>query len=350
MMLADMGADVVSITRTTGREVAGVDPLGRGRRRLMLDLKAEAGLDAARRLIDQADVLVEGYRPGVTERLGLGPEDCLARNPRLVYGRMTGWGQDGPMAPRPGHDINYIALAGALAHFGRAGGPPTPPINMVGDFGGGGMLLAFGVVCALLERERSGRGQVVDAAMIDGAASLMAFVWGFYNRGAWRDDRGTNLLDTGAPFYDTYECADGQYVSLGSNERPFFEEMMRRVGLDPDEYPDHMVDQEAWPRLREQLTPIMKSKTRDEWRDLLEGTDCCFAPVLTMSEAFDHPHIRARGTLIEDSGFRQPAPAPRFSRTPGAIQHHEEQGPDALLAWGFSADEVEALRAAGAAS
>ena len=276
-------------------------------------------MECALRLVDQADALIDPFRPGVLERLGLGPDECLARNPRLVFGRMTGWGQDGPLAQAAGHDINYIALAGALAHFGRAGGKPTPPINMVGDYGGGGVLLAFGIVCGILEARASGTGQVVDVAMVDGAAVLMAIVWGLRRIGHWDEALGTNLLDTGAPYYDTYETKDGGYVSIGPLEPQFFAEFVERIGLDGDDLPDRN-DRARGRRSASAFTELFHTRTRDEWCELLEGTDVCFAPVLPMSEAAQHPHVVARGTIVEVDGVQQPAPAPRFSRTPGAIQ------------------------------
>jgi len=355
MMLADMGADVIRVDRP--QAVSTADPakpslevLNRGRRSIGVDLKQTEGVETVLRLVDQADALIEGFRPGVAERLGIGPDTCLARNPRLVYGRMTGWGQEGPYAQAAGHDINYIALAGALAHFGRAGTKPTPPINIVGDFGGGGMLLAFGVVCGLLEAGRSGKGQVIDAAMVDGAAILMTMIWGFHALGVW-GEFGTNVLDTGAPFYDTYETADGRFVSLGSLEPQFYAELLQRLGLADDGLAAQM-DQSGWPVLREKLTALFKTKTRDEWCEVLEMTDACFAPVLTMDEAPQHPHVKARGTIVKEHGVMQPAPAPRFSRTPGAIQcppawpgqHTDET----LLAWGFSPAELAELRETGA--
>jgi alpha-methylacyl-CoA racemase len=316
MMLADMGADVVRVDRVKAPTlgVSGLgDVLDRGRRSIRVDVKSPEGLDLVLRLVEASDVLIEGYRPGVTERMGLGPDDCLARNPRLIYGRMTGWGQDGPYAHTAGHDLNYIALAGVLDHVGRAGGPPTPPLNLVGDFGGGGMLLAFGVVAALVERATSGRGQVIDAAMVDGASLLMAFF-----RGGSLGPRGTNVLDSGAPFYDVYECADGRYVSIGSIEPPFYAELRERLGLD-DPIWERQLDVEAWPEQKAQLAAVIRAKTRDEWSALLEGTDVCFAPVLSMDEAPSHPHLAARGTFAEAGGVVQPTPAPRFSRTPGAL-------------------------------
>ncbi|MGQ0802244.1 MAG: CaiB/BaiF CoA transferase family protein [Actinomycetota bacterium] len=355
MMLADMGADVIRVDRA--QVVSGAfdapnkEVLNRGRRSVGIDLKAADGVETLMRLVGQADALIEGFRPGVAERLGIGPDDCHARNPKLVYGRMTGWGQEGPYAQAAGHDINYIALGGALAHFGRAGAKPTPPINLVGDFGGGGMLLAFGVACGIVEARSSGKGQVIDAAMVDGTAILMTMMWGLRAIGFWEDERGVNVLDTGAPFYDTYETADGGFVSLGSLEPQFYAEMLERLGIDDGELPAQM-DRSGWPKLRERLTELFKSKTRDEWCEILEGTDACFAPVLPMSEAAEHPHMKARGTIVEEFGLAQPAPAPRFSRTPGSIQGPPAwpgQHTDEVLAdWGFDTDELAKLRDAGA--
>jgi alpha-methylacyl-CoA racemase len=285
------------------------------------------------------------------ERLGIGPEECIARNPRLVYGRMTGWGQEGPYANAAGHDINYIALAGALDPIGRAGESPVPPLNLVGDFGGGGMLMAYGVVCALLEAGRSGQGQVVDAAMVDGSAVLTTFIHSLRAIGMWLDERGTNLLDTGAHFYDVYETADNRYISVGSIESQFYAELRRLAGLDADEFAGQM-DRSQWPTLKERVAAVFKTKTRDEWCALMEGTDVCFAPVLTMAEAPDHPHNRQRQTFVEVAGVTQPAPAPRFGRTPGAIRrpppHFGQHTDEALADWGFTGDELEKLRQAGA--
>jgi alpha-methylacyl-CoA racemase len=355
-LLSDMGADVVRVDRAQSVEL-GFDPgwmevLNRGRRSIGIDLKHPDGVETLLRMVEQADALIEGFRPGVAERLGIGPEACRARNPRLVYGRMTGWGQEGPYSQAAGHDINYISLAGALAHFGRAGSKPTPPMNIVGDFGGGGMLLAFGVVCAVLEARSSGEGQVVDAAMVDGSAALMAMTWGLRAMGVFDEENlGGNVLDTGAPFYDTYETADGKFVSVGALERQFFAELVERLGLSNEDLPAQM-DRSGWPVLRERFTEVFKSKTRDEWREILEHTDACFAPVLTMSEATEHPHIRARDTVVELEGVQQPAPAPRFSRTPGAITRRAAQPgqhtDQALADWGFGPDELAKLRDAGA--
>jgi alpha-methylacyl-CoA racemase len=356
MLLADMGAEVIRVHRKQsvdqGFDPGGVPVLDRNRRSIGVDLKHPDGIETVLRLVESADALLEGFRPGVTERLGVGPDECLARNPRLVYGRMTGWGQDGPMANAAGHDINYIALAGALAHFGREGQLPTPPINLVGDFGGGGMFLAFGTVCGILEARSSGQGQVIDAAMVDGSAVLMSMIWGFRVLGAFNEDaRGTNVLDTGAPFYDSYVCADGKEVALGSLEPQFYAELLRLGGLDADELPAQM-DREGWPILRERFTALFKSKTRAEWCDIMEGTDVCFSPVLTMTEAAEHPHLRARATIIEHDGVLQPAPAPRFSRTKPEVTRAPpkpgEHTDEVLGERGFGTDEIAKLREVGA--
>jgi len=355
MMLADMGADVLRVDRaqavTGAFDAPNKEVLNRGRRSVGIDLKAADGVETLMRLVEQADALIEGFRPGVAERLGIGPDDCHARNPKLVYGRMTGWGQEGPYSQAAGHDINYISLGGALAHFGRAGAKPTPPINLVGDFGGGGMLLAFGVACGVVEARSSGKGQVIDAAMVDGTAILMTMMWGLRAIGVWDDERGVNVLDTGAPFYDTYETADGKFVSIGSLEPQFYAELLERLGIDDGELPAQM-DRNGWPALRERLTELFMSKTRDEWCEILEGSDACFAPVLPMSEAADHPHMKARDTIVEEFGLPQPAPAPRFSRTPGAVQGPPawpgQHTDEALADWGFTADELAKLRDAGA--
>ncbi len=362
MMLADMGADVIRIDRSAA--VQGGDPdvppadiFNRGRRSIGIDLKSPEGVETLLELVGNADALIEGFRPGVAERLGFGPEVCLERNPKLVFGRMTGWGQSGPYASTAGHDINYIALAGVLAHLGREGEKPTPPINLVGDFGGGGMLLAFGVVCALLESQRSGTGQVVDAAMVDGAASLMMMIWGFKAMGIWSDERGTNLLDTAAHFYDTYECSDGKFISIGSIEPQFYAELLQHTPLEST-YTDqgaelpHQMDRAHWPEMKSRLTEIFASKTRDEWNEIMEGTDICFAPVLTMDEAAQHPHNVERETFIDVAGITQPAPAPRFDRTPGEVQRppaHPGQHTDEILAEWLGADSsrVATLRDAG---
>jgi alpha-methylacyl-CoA racemase len=354
MMLADMGADVIRLERPTGAR--GVDDipanvLNRSRRSVGIDLKHPDAVELTLRLVEGADALIEGFRPGVAERLGIGPDACLARNPRLVYGRMTGWGQDGPYASMAGHDINYIALAGALAHFGRPGETPVPPINMVADFGGGGMLMAFGVVCALLEATSSGQGQVVDAAMVDGSATLMAMVHGLHAMGFWDLERGRNIIDGGAHFYDAYETADGQYVSIGSIEPQFYAELLRITGLDGEDLPAQM-DRSQWPALKERVAALFKQKTRAEWCELMEGTDVCFAPVLTLEEAPRHPHNVARKTFVEVAGVTQPAPSPRFSRTPGEISRPPSapaaDTDEALTDWGLSEAEIGKLRSAGA--
>ena len=314
MMLADHGAEVIRVDRP-GARIDSRDPLLRSRRLIGVDLKSPEGKAQVRELVKSADGLIEGFRPGVTERLGLGPEVLLADNPKLVYGRMTGWGQFGPYAQAAGHDINYIALAGALHAYGRAGEKPTPPINMVGDFGGGGMMLAFGMVAALLHAKTTGQGQVIDAAMTDGAATLMSMIWGFKANGIWSDDRGTNLLDTGAHMYDTYETSDGKWISIGSLEPQFYAELRRLAGLAEDKDFDAQMDRKQWGPLKAKLTALFLSKTRDEWCALMEMTDVCFAPVLSMTEAPSHPHNAARGTFIEVGGVMQPAPAPRYSVT-----------------------------------
>ncbi len=356
MMLSDMGAEVLRIDRAVAvqdpipDEPSG-DLLNRGRRSVALDLKHPDAIATALRLVEETDALLEGFRPGVMERLGLGPDVCLERNPKLVYGRMTGWGQEGPMAHASGHDINYIALAGTLEPLGRKGEKPFAPINLVGDFGGGGMLLAFGVACALVERGLSGKGQVVDAAMVDGAASLMTMIHGMRQLGFWKDERGTNLLDGGAHFYDTFETADGKYVSIGSIEPQFYAELLRLSGLEGEELPAQM-SRGDWDDLKQRFKDVFKSKTRDEWCEIMEGSDVCFAPVLSMTECQEHPHIRARGTFVEVAGASQPGPAPRFSRSktqisrppPHAGQHTDE----ALADWGFGAEEIAELRGAKA--
>ncbi|MGH3441562.1 MAG: CaiB/BaiF CoA transferase family protein [Nitriliruptorales bacterium] len=319
MLLADLGADVIRVDRAArvgkpGQEVS-MGGLSRARRSVAVDLKHPDGLDVLLRLVDGADVLVEGFRPGVAERLGFGPDACLDRNPRLVYARMTGWGQDGPLADRAGHDIDYAAVAGALHPIGRAGEPPPPPLNLVADFGGGGAYLALGVLAALFERERSGHGQVVDAAMVDGVASLTAFFHGLLAIGAWKPERATNLLDGAAPFYDTYAAADGGFVAVGCLEPEFYAEFLDRLDLDPEEWPQF--DTARWPEQKRRLAEIFATRTRDEWAEVFAGSDACVAPVLSLTEAPDHPHLAARKTFVEVGGARQPAPAPRFSRTPG---------------------------------
>jgi len=356
MLLADMGADVLGIDRTRASGLGiPMEPrysvLNRGRRSVAIDLKRAEGIEAVLRLIEQADALLEGFRPGVMERLGLGPEVCLARNPHLVYGRVTGWGQEGPLAKAAGHDLNYIALTGAAHSIGRRGQPPTPPLNLIGDFGGGALYIAMGICAALFEAQRSGEGQVVDAAMVDGAASLMSSIYGMRASGVQNDERGANILDSGAHFYDVYETADGKYISIASIEAKFYAEFLERTGIPAGELPDQM-NREKWPELKERWAKLFRTKTRDEWCQILEGTDVCFAPVLSMEEAPEHPHNRERKAFVEVDGVVQPAPAPRFSRTPSTVQRppaadgeHTEEG---LRDWGFSAAEIDKLRASGA--
>ncbi len=356
MLLSDMGAEVLRIDRAEDANLgiptdSKYSVLNRGRRSVAVDLKRKEGADVALKLIERADALIEGFRPGVMERLELGPEQCLARNPRLVYGRMTGWGQDGPLAQAAGHDINYIALIGALHSIGRKGEAPVPPLNLVGDFGGGGVYLALGVVAGLLEAQKSGKGQVIDVAMIDGAASLMAAIYGLRAAGVWSDKRGENILDTGAHYYNVYETRDGKYVAIGSIEPKFYAELLRLTGLESERLP-RQNDRSTWPALQERLTAIFRTKTRDEWCRLMEGSEVCFAPVLSMQEAPSHPHNRERGTFVECEGVVQPAPAPRFSRTPSAIQRPParpgEHTEEALREWGFGAAELEQLHGCSA--
>ena len=348
MMLADHGAEVIRIERP-GVPVNARDPLLRSRKTIAVDLKSPDGIALVRDLVKGSDGVFEGFRPGVMERLGLGPDVLLGDNPRLVYGRMTGWGQFGPYAAAAGHDINYIALAGALHGYGRAGEKPTPPINMVGDFGGGGMMLAFGMVAALLHAKTTGQGQVIDCAMTDGAAALMAMIWGFRANGIWKDERGVNLLDTGAHMYDTYECADGKWISIGSLEPQFYALLLEKTGLKDD--PDFAAQMDAaqWPALKERLTALFKTRTRDAWCTDMEMTDVCFAPVLSMAEAPHHPHNAARGTFIEAGGVMQPAPAPRYSVTMSdAPQMTTAADTDAILAeLGYDAGRIDGLKAAG---
>jgi alpha-methylacyl-CoA racemase len=353
MMLSDMGAEVLRIDRAqnVGRRGAEGDLLARNRRNVAVDLKSRGGVETVLKLVAGADALLEGFRPGVMERLGLGPEVCLERNPRLVYGRMTGWGQEGPLATAAGHDINYIALAGALDPIGRRGQPPLPPLNLVGDFGGGGMFLAFGIVCGLVERVRSGKGQVVDAAMVDGASVLMTMMHTMRAWGAWNDERGTNLLDTGAHFYEVYETKDGGYISIGSIEPQFYRELLEKTGLADEELPQQM-DRTQWDGLKVRLSKIFKTRTRSQWCEIMEGTDICFAPVLSMEDAPDHAHLQHRKTFQEAFGIVQPSPAPRFSRTPPEISRAPaatgEHTDEALADWGFEQSEIATLREQGA--
>ena len=352
MMLADHGAEVIRVERPGGVQAGPAgdpakDVLLRSRRTIAVDLKSAKGITIVRDLVRSADGLVEGFRPGVMERLGLGPDVLMADNPRLVYGRMTGWGQFGPYAAAAGHDINYIALAGALHAFGRAGEKPTPPINMVGDFGGGGMMLAFGMVSALLHAQKSGEGQVIDCAMTDGAALLMSMIWTFRAQGTWRDERGVNLLDTGAHFYDTYETADGKFISIGSIEPQFYAALLKAAGLADNPKFGRQMDESQWGELKSRLTQIFLTKTRDEWCGLMEGRDVCFAPVLSLAEAPGHPHNVARRTFVDSADVTQPAPAPRYSKTctddprmPSSESDYEE----ILGQLGYGADHISILR------
>ena len=355
MMLADMGAEVIRIDRKTAPGADNpfpmlgtkFDVMARGRRSLALDLKQPAAKEVVLQLLDKADVVLEGFRPGVMERLGFGPDVCHARNPKLVYGRVTGWGQHGPLAQAAGHDLNYIALTGMLHAMGRADTPPAPPLNLVGDFGGGAMMLAFGVVCAVLEARGSGKGQVVDAAMTDGAALLGAMMYGLRAFGSWNDGRESNLLDGGAPFYDTYACADSKFVSIGSLEPQFYALLLKLTGAADPAFEVQM-DQHQWPRMKQRFTALFATRGRDEWCALLEGTDVCFAPVLDMAEAPAHPHNLARGTFIEVDGVTQPAPAPRFSRSAAQVGKAASKpgadSADILADWGWPGDAIAALR------
>jgi alpha-methylacyl-CoA racemase len=350
MMLADHGAEVIRVDRP-GRP-APEPVLGRSRKSIVVDLKSADGISVVRDLARSAHGFFEGLRPGVMERLGLGPEVLLADNPKLVYGRMTGWGQTGPYAQAAGHDINYIALAGALHAYGRAGEKPTPPINMVGDFGGGGMMLAFGMTAAILSAERTGKGQVIDCAMTEGAAVLMGMIWGFRGMGIWKDERGVNMLDTGAHFYDTYACADGLYISLGSIEPQFYAELRRLTGLDSDPDFDPQMDASHWPRLKEKLTALFATKPRAHWCALMEATDVCFAPVLSLADAPQHPHNVARKAFADVGGMVQPMPAPRYSATPTAMPTPQPKpGADTaaiLESLGYDRARIAALMDGGA--
>ena len=356
MMLADAGADIIRIDRADRatyppRQEPHVDLMNRGRRSVAVDLKHPDGVALVLRLLEGADGLMEGFRPGVAERLGLGPDECLVRNPKLVYGRMTGYGQGGPMAQAAGHDIDYIALSGALEAIGRQGERPLPPLNLVGDFGGGGMLLAYGMVAAILGARTSGKGQVIDAAMVDGAASLMTMTYTLRAAGVWQDERGTNLLDTGAHFYEVYETSDGGYMGVGAIEPQFYSELMRLLGLSAEDLSTQM-DRSTWPEMKQRFTAIFASKTRREWEAVFAGSDACVAPVLSAAEAPDHPHNKERGTFTEVAGVVQPAPAPRFLSTPGSIRRPPpnpgQHADEALADWGIPTDEVAVLRSSGA--
>jgi alpha-methylacyl-CoA racemase len=358
MMLADMGADVIRIDRKPDPNAPNpypmlgtkFDVMARGRRSLALDLKDPRARQLLLDLVAKADVLVEGFRPGVMERLGLGPDPCLDRNPRLVYGRVTGWGQTGPLSQAAGHDLNYVALSGMLHAMGRADSPPVPPLNLVGDFGGGAMMLAFGVVCAAFEAKQSGKGQVVDAAMTDGAALLGAMMYGLRAFGSWSDERESNLLDGGAPFYDCYACLDAKFISLGAIEPQFYAQLLQLAGVEDPQFRKQW-RQADWPELKRKFAELFATRTREDWCRLLEGTDVCFAPVLDMAEAPKHPHNVARATFVEVDGVTQPAPAPRFSRTPAELETPPsspgQDGAEVLTDWGWSAASVEALRRAG---
>jgi alpha-methylacyl-CoA racemase len=352
MMLADMGADVIRIDRINAAgATAKWNVLNRNRQSIAVDLKKPTGVELVLKLVERADALIEGFRPGVMERLRLGPDVCFERNPKLIYGRMTGWGQEGPLAQAAGHDINYIALTGALHSIGRRNEGPVPPLNLIGDFGGGGLLLAFGVVCGILEARTSGRGQVIDAAMTDGSALLMAMMYGLKAAHRWSNDRGENLLDSGAHFYDVYECADGKWIALGSIEPQFYRLLLEKTGITDADFQSQM-DASLWPGLKEKLSEVIKTKTRDEWRALMEGSDVCFAPVLDMDEAPFHPHNRERGTFIDVAGVTQPAPAPRFSRTPPetpkAPDRVGQRTREVLRLWGLSEEEIAELKNKGA--
>jgi alpha-methylacyl-CoA racemase len=353
MLLADLGAEVVSVARQSSTDSRIAEISARNKQSVALDLKRPEAVEVVLRLCASADVLIEGLRPGVAERLGVGPEPCMARNPRLIYGRMTGWGQHGPLAHAAGHDINYIALTGALHAIGRGNQRPVPPLNLVGDYGGGGLLLAFGIMCAVFESRRSGVGQVVDAAMLDGSAALMHLMYSLKAKGDWVDDRESNVLDGAAHFYDTYETLDGKYIAIGSIEPQFYDLLLRLTGLDPKDFTEQMV-RARWPELKRRLREAFQSRTREEWTQLLEGTDVCFAPVLSMEEAPRHPHNQARGTFISIAGVPQAAPAPRFARTPAAIPKvPHPTGSDTqsvLKAAGFGEAELERLRKAGVLS
>jgi len=356
MLLADAGADVLRIDRATGTPARpGEEPhwdlLNRSRRSAAVDLQNPQGVALVLDLVAGADALVEGWRPGVAERLGVGPEVCFERNPRLVYGRMTGWGQDGPLASTAGHDIDYIALSGALWAVGRSSEPPVPPLNLVGDFGGGGLLLAFGLTAALLEARASGKGQVVDAAMVDGAASLMTMTYAFHQLGWWHEERGVNILDTGAPFYEVYETADSKWFAVGAIEPRFYAELLKVTGLDAEDLPAQM-DRDMWPEMKKRFAEVFRTRTRAEWAELFEGTDACGAPVLSPWEAHTHPHNAHRRTFVEVGGVVQPGPAPRFSRTPSQIQRPPpvagQDTDEVLRAWGIEPGRIERLREVGA--
>ena len=352
MVLADLGAEIIRVDRASAIGTGSKqDASNRGKRSIAVDLKSEKGVEVVLKLVETADAIFEGFRPGVMERLGLGPDICSERNERIVFGRMTGWGQEGPLANAAGHDINYISLTGALAAIGRPGSPPVPPLNLIGDFGGGGMLLALGLVAALLESKESKKGQVVDAAMTDGSALLMTMIYTMQSSGAWKTSMGSNLLDGGSHFYDTYECKDGKFISLGSIEPQFYALLCQIAELDEKVFSKQM-SRDSWPEQKEAIKKIILDKTRDEWCELMEGTDVCFAPVLDMSEAPEHPHNVERKTFIDLEGVTQPAPAPRFSRTepevvssPSVVGEHTEE---VLTSIGFSDEDINTLKTSGA--
>lgn len=350
MMLADMGAEVISVGRKSDNNDRSTQISERGKRSIALNLKTPEGIEAILKLCESADALIEGFRPGVAERLGMGPDDCMARNPKLVYGRMTGWGQTGPLAHAAGHDLNYISLSGALHAIGRVGEKPVPPLNLVGDFGGGGMFLAFGLMCAIHEAGKSGQGQVVDVSMVEGSAALMHMMYSFKAMGTWADERGVNMLDGGAHFYDTFETRDGKYVSIGSIEPQFYQLLLELAELDRETFAPQM-DPAQWPALKEKLTAVIKTKTRDEWCAIMEGSDVCFAPVLSMTEAPKHPHNQARQSFLELNGVTQPAPAPKFSRTAPKVAHGARPAgsdTDAVLASvGYNEQAIAELREKG---
>lgn len=336
MMLADMGAEIVRIDRKNHHPMSAENPINRGRHSIALDLKNPADVDIAVSVIGKADALIEGFRPGVMERLGLGPDICLQHNPRLIYGRMTGWGQTGPLAHTAGHDINYIALSGALHAMSRNAEAPRPPLNLLGDYGGGGMLLAVGILAALLETSRSGKGQVIDAAMTDGTALLMTLAYGLHAAGQWSDTPGSNMLDGGAHFYDCYTCADGKFISIGPIEPQFYAELLERCGIKDAAFSQQM-EQSGWPALKDKLRELFATRSRQQWCELLEGTDVCFAPVLSMAEAPEHPHNQARTTFFKGPGGNQPSPAPRFSRTPSCVRPDNGSGSHQILRdWGVA--------------
>ena len=348
MMLSDMGAEVIRIDRLNQKGSGNrANVLFRGRKSIAVDLKDPHGIDIAQNLIRKCDVVIEGFRPGVMERLGIGPEICLEQNPKLVYGRMTGWGQHGKLSQAAGHDINYISLAGALGSMGYPDRPPTPPLNLIGDFGGGAMYLLSGVLAALLERQSSGKGQVIDAAMTDGTASLLSGFYGMMAMGMWSTERYKNRLDGGAFYYGSYECSDGKYISLGSLEPQFYALLLKHCGVEDKAF-DEQLDQEAWPQKRHKMEAIFKTKSREQWCEILEGTDVCFAPVLNLEEAPAHPHNKERNTFVNFDGVTQPAPAPRFSRTQGTIQSSTsligENSEEILKEWGFTSDQISNLR------